>query len=607
MNYPKVIFMCLAIIFLQSAIKAQTDYTPETRLNQNSLRKVSGNENHFPGLNKPSKVPQNLLNEYNSAIDAHNETEKERLGIEMEKYLDKPLVSNIDPNTIFIRERYTEPPFVNDWYLNDVMVTGSDVATSGGYRQIDLKQGEDGWLYMAVNTRNVTGGFNALARVYRSSNGGANWSYVAGWQSTNYWSSVSMLVESRNNSIPDSTRILLYAISSPNSNFNDAFLGCVSFTRNGTGSYSSVVANPSAGNRFTTVSACSDGMFWSSTTYMHIVVREETNGGGVFTALHHFRSINWGFTHTSASYPIPYENYFPRAAFSNETGNDSIYIAFERHVANDEWEIRLLSTSEIPSVSYQLRYITDATSGTLYKRPDISIQQRDFNLPQQILVTCTKNDRAVYHASTDGGGSWNVDLSLGLANQPVDFTSCNSDSLTAGGGYFIAAYVDLNGDSVNVRRGVLGSMGSVLHKRNSLPSTGVLSPECAIYKEGSTKYSAFAYAGSGPTSVYFNMENLVTGIQPVGNSIPGKFALSQNYPNPFNPVTNIEFTVPKASNLQLVIYDLQGRVVETIVNNVLAAGTYKADWNASKYSSGVYFYKLIADGFNETRRMVLIK
>ncbi len=607
MNYPKVIFMCLAIIFLYSAILAQTDITPETKMNQSSTRKVSGNENLYPGLTRTSNVPQQLLSEYNAAVDAGNESEKERLGIEMEKYLDKPSVSNIDPNTLFIPEKNNEPPFVNDWYLNDVMITNSDVATAGGYRQIDLKQAEDGWLYMAVNTRNPGGGFNALARVYRSSNGGANWAFVQGWQSTNYWSSISMLVESRNNNIPDSTRILLYVTSSPNLNFNDAFLAVVSFTRNGTGTYSNVVANPSAGNRFATVSACSDGMFSSSTTYMHIVVREETNGGGVFTALHHFRTINWGFAHTSASYPLAFENYYPRAAFSNETGNDSIYIAFERRVANDEWEIRLLATSEIPSVSYQLRYITDATSGTLYKRPDITIQQRDFNLPQQILVTSTKNDRAVYHGSTDGGASWNVDLSLGLANQPVDFTSCNSDSMTAGGGYFIAAYVDLNGDSVNVRRGVIGSMGNILHRRNSLQSTGTLAPECAIYREGSTKYSALVYAGSGPTSVYYNMENLVTGIQPIGSNIPDKFGLSQNYPNPFNPVTNIEFAVPKSSFVKLVIYDITGSLVETLVAQQLNPGTYKADWNASKFSSGIYFYSIQTDGFAETRRMVLIK
>lgn len=607
MNYLKIFIVCSAFLLPQLMLFAQTDHTAETKLNQKSTRKVSGNEQLNDGKTVPSKIPQNLLDQYNAAVDARNESEKQRLGIEIEKYLDKPNVSNIDAGTLFIPERNNQPPYDHDWYSNDVLVAGYDVATSGGYRQIDLKQGEDGWMYMAVNTRNPGGGFNALARVYRSSNGGANWSYVQGWQSTNYWSSISMLVESRNNSIPDSTRILLYVTSSPNSNFNDAFLACVSFTRNGTGVYSVVAANPSAGNRFATVSACSDGMFWSSTTYMHVVVREETNGAGVFTAFHHFRSINWGFTHTSAAYNFSFENYYPRAAFSNETGNDSIYISFERRVANDEWEIRLLSTDEIPSASYQLRYITDATSGTLYKRPDITIQQRHFSLPQQILVTCTKNDRAVYHASTDGGASWNVDLSLGLSNQPVDFTSCNSDSLTAGGGYFIAAYVDLNGDSVNVRRGILGSMGNIQHRRNSNLSTGTLAPECAIYRTGTDKYSALVYAGSGPTNVYYNMESLVTGIQSTGGIIPNNFSLSQNYPNPFNPVTNIEFAIPLSSAVKLVIYDIRGRIVETLVDAELSAGTYKADWNASNYSTGVYFYKLEAEGFSETKKMMIVK
>ncbi len=338
MNNLKIVLMCLIIAALQSVTVAQTDYTDETKLNQSSTRKVSGNENLNSGLKIPSKVPQQLLTEYNAAVDSRNESEKYRLGIEIEKYLDKPNLSSItDAGKLFIAERNNEPPFDNDWYSSDVLVAGYDVATSGGYRQIDMKQGEDGWMYLAVNIRNPGGGVNALARVYRSSNGGANWNYVQGWQSTNYWSSISMLVESRNNSIPDSTRILLYVTSSPNSNFNDAFLACVSFTRNGTGDYSVVAANPSAGNRFATVSACSDGTFWQSTTYMHVVVREESNGGGVFTALHHFRSINWGFAHTSAVYNLAYENYYPRAAFSNETGNDSIYISFERRVANDEW------------------------------------------------------------------------------------------------------------------------------------------------------------------------------------------------------------------------------------------------------------------------------
>ena len=97
------------------------------------------------------------------------------------------------------------------------------------------------------------------------------------------------------------------------------------------------------------------------------------------------------------------------------------------------------------------------------------------------------------------------------------------------------------------------------------------------------------------------------GIQNINSEIPGKFSLSQNFPNPFNPVTNIEFSVPKRGLVKLVVFDMLGREVETLLNKLTEAGTYRADWNASKYPSGVYFYKLQTEGFIETKRMVLIK
>jgi hypothetical protein len=97
------------------------------------------------------------------------------------------------------------------------------------------------------------------------------------------------------------------------------------------------------------------------------------------------------------------------------------------------------------------------------------------------------------------------------------------------------------------------------------------------------------------------------GIQQISSEIPKEFLLSQNYPNPFNPVTNIEFAIPKSSFVKLVVYDMLGREVETLVSKDLKAGTYKADWNASEYTSGVYFYKLQTEGFFETKKMILTK
>lgn len=99
----------------------------------------------------------------------------------------------------------------------------------------------------------------------------------------------------------------------------------------------------------------------------------------------------------------------------------------------------------------------------------------------------------------------------------------------------------------------------------------------------------------------------VTGTSVISGLIPVKFSLSQNYPNPFNPTTKIKFDVPKPSFTKLIIYDMLGREVTTLVNEELKPGTYETDWDASYYSSGVYFYKIISGDFVETKKMVLMR
>lgn len=90
------------------------------------------------------------------------------------------------------------------------------------------------------------------------------------------------------------------------------------------------------------------------------------------------------------------------------------------------------------------------------------------------------------------------------------------------------------------------------------------------------------------------------------------FSLSQNYPNPFNPVTKIVFEIPsnvnsKMSKVNLSIYDISGKLVETLINSSIESGTYEVQFNASSLASGTYFYKLTAGGFVQTKKMQLIK
>lgn len=89
--------------------------------------------------------------------------------------------------------------------------------------------------------------------------------------------------------------------------------------------------------------------------------------------------------------------------------------------------------------------------------------------------------------------------------------------------------------------------------------------------------------------------------------VPNEFALEQNYPNPFNPSTKISFSIPVQGNVSLKIFNVIGQQVDEIVNENLSAGNYSFNWNASDQTSGIYFYKLQAGDFVETKKMVLLK
>jgi hypothetical protein len=86
-----------------------------------------------------------------------------------------------------------------------------------------------------------------------------------------------------------------------------------------------------------------------------------------------------------------------------------------------------------------------------------------------------------------------------------------------------------------------------------------------------------------------------------------KFKLYDNYPNPFNPSTMITYDVAKESKVEIIVYDVLGREVAALVNETKAAGTYKVEFNASKFTNGVYFFRMTAGDFVRTQKMVLIK
>ena len=99
----------------------------------------------------------------------------------------------------------------------------------------------------------------------------------------------------------------------------------------------------------------------------------------------------------------------------------------------------------------------------------------------------------------------------------------------------------------------------------------------------------------------------LTGTSGVNSNNEYSFKLYQNYPNPFNPVTNLNFEIPEQSFVSLKIYDLSGKKVDELLNEVKPSGNYSVQFNASVLSSGIYFYTLKVNGYSETKRMILLK
>ncbi|MFI5145325.1 MAG: T9SS type A sorting domain-containing protein, partial [Ignavibacteria bacterium] len=103
------------------------------------------------------------------------------------------------------------------------------------------------------------------------------------------------------------------------------------------------------------------------------------------------------------------------------------------------------------------------------------------------------------------------------------------------------------------------------------------------------------------------LSNIPIGINLNGKQLPNSFSLLQNYPNPFNPVTIIGYNVPKTGTIKLVVYDITGKEVRTLVDGEIKAGSYNVVFNGGSLASGIYIYRFISGDFSATRKMVLIK
>ena len=190
--------------------------------------------------------------------------------------------------------------------------------------------------------------------------------------------------------------------------------------------------------------------------------------------------------------------------------------------------------------------------------------------------------------STDNGENW-TDVTEGLPNNwvfDIAFSDTNVFVLTNWGG--ISLSTDNGANWTLINEGIIDSLILSIAVNDS-----------------------FIFAGSGleggvwrrPLSQIIT----VTSVEDASGSLSSNFNLAQNYPNPFNPETVIRYSIPKAEKVSIVVYNLLGEKVARLIDERIQAGVHTVSWDASNMASGIYFYRLQAGDFVQTRKMVLLK
>jgi len=198
----------------------------------------------------------------------------------------------------------------------------------------------------------------------------------------------------------------------------------------------------------------------------------------------------------------------------------------------------------------------------------------------------------------------NMALSFGTDNNalPVELASFTSSVNGRNVELNWATASELNNSGFDIERSVNGNWTKVANVSGNGTTT---SPQSYSYTDRNVASGNYSYRlkqiDFNGNFEYFNLSSEVN----VG--VPSNFALSQNYPNPFNPSTKINYDLPTDSKVSIKLFDMSGREVMTLVNEVKTAGYYTVSFNGANLSSGVYFYTISADNFVSTKKMTLIK
>jgi hypothetical protein len=195
--------------------------------------------------------------------------------------------------------------------------------------------------------------------------------------------------------------------------------------------------------------------------------------------------------------------------------------------------------------------------------------------------------------STDDGGSFNA-VDSGFTRPRVKYMVANSQGVLFAGTDSAGVFrsTDLGSSWSQVNAGLTDKLiGAVYNSHQVL----------AVSPDG------YLFAGTQSGVVFRSVKSTLTSVREAGSIEPTRFFIQQNYPNPFNPVTAIRYSVPFRSFVRLAVFNTIGEKCQTLVSKDQEPGEYEVRFDGSRLPSGIYFYRISAGAYTETRKMVLTK
>ncbi len=366
-----------------------------------------------------------------------------------------------------------------------------------------------------------------------------------------------------------------------------------------------------------------------------------------------FRSVNGGYNWISCS-----EGMIDGHVYSLAINNQGIMFAgsesFGLYISTNNgssWQQTSLNVNlKIRSIAInQQGDIFAATSGHgVYKSTDNGSTWSNTSIPDNVnslsvhtngyIFAAARTPNALYR-STDDGASWDVLDTSDHAYNAVA-TAPNGNIFAITGNFITAGLIGDkivrstdNGDTWTVQYNfATSSYGMVINQLNhifvgrylnvfqstdegitfSVLNNGLSYPNNEKLITLGCDSAGYVFLGQELGAVYRSNWPTI-GIKKTGKEIPVEYKLYQNYPNPFNPVTKIKFNIQangkrQTANVKLIIFDITGKLINSIADETLKAGTYSIEWDAAMYSSGIYFYSLIINGsIIGTKKMIFIK